>query len=136
MLNKRDIRQFVAYFFVGGVSAIVEWICFFFLSLFEINYFLSTCFSFLFSTTTNFFLGRRWAFKSQDYQRKKTTEGFLVFIVSGIGLLLNLLLMYMFVNWLKVETPIYKTFCKILCTGIVFIWNFLIRKFFIYKNNY
>ena len=135
LLNKANIRQFISYFFVGGVAAIVEWVMFFiFANVLQINYFVSTVIAFIFSTTANWILGRITTFKDNNtYKDKKAKEAFLVFIVSAIGLLFNLILMYLFVTVMGFDSSLGKTLSKIAATGIVFIWNFLIRKLVIYK---
>lgn len=135
LLNKANIKQFISYFFVGGVAAIVEWVMFFiFANVLQINYFVSTVIAFIFSTTANWILGRITTFKDNNtYKDKKAKEAFLVFVVSAIGLLFNLILMYLFVTVMGFDSSLGKTLSKIAATGIVFIWNFLIRKFVIYK---
>ena len=135
LLNKANIKQFISYFFVGGVAAIVEWVMFFiFANVLQINYFVSTVIAFIFSTTANWILGRITTFKDNTtYKDKKAKEAFLVFIVSAIGLLFNLILMYLFVTVMGFDSSLGKTLSKIAATGIVFIWNFLIRKLVIYK---
>lgn len=135
LLNKANIKQFISYFFVGGVAAIVEWVMFFiFANVLQINYFVSTVIAFIFSTTANWILGRITIFKDNNtYKDKKAKEAFLVFIVSAIGLLFNLILMYLFVTVMGFDSSLGKTLSKIAATGIVFIWNFLIRKLVIYK---
>ena len=135
LLNKANIKQFISYFFVGGVAAIVEWVMFFiFANVLQINYFVSTVIAFIFSTTANWILGRVTTFKDNNtYKDKKAKEAFLVFVVSAIGLLFNLILMYLFVTVMGFDSSLGKTLSKIAATGIVFIWNFLIRKLVIYK---
>lgn len=135
-LQSNTVKQFLSYFCVGGVSAIVEWVLFVLLAnLLKIDYLVATCLAFVFSTTTNWFLGRRWTFKSNNkYTGKEIIEIELIFLVSGIGLLFNLGLMYLFVSVLRMDTPVLKAISKIISTGIVFIWNFLIRKLVIYRN--
>lgn len=135
LLNKANIKQFISYFFVGGVAAIVEWVMFFiFANVLQIYYFVSTVIAFIFSTTANWILGRITTFKDNNtYKDKKAKEAFLVFIVSAIGLLFNLILMYLFVTVMGFDSSLGKTLSKIAATGIVFIWNFLIRKLVIYK---
>ena len=135
LLNKANIKQFISYFFVGGVAAIVEWVMFFiFANVLQINYFVSTVIAFIFSTTANWILGRITTFKDNNtYKVKKAKEAFLVFVVSAIGLLFNLILMYLFVTVMGFDSSLGKTLSKIAATGIVFIWNFLIRKLVIYK---
>ena len=133
LLNKANIKQFISYFFVGGVAAIVEWVMFFiFANVLQINYFVSTVIAFIFSTTANWILGRITTFKDNNtYKDKKAKEAFLVFVVSAIGLLF--ILMYLFVTVMGFDSSLGKTLSKIAATGIVFIWNFLIRKLVIYK---
>ena len=135
LLNKANIKQFISYFFVGGVAAIVEWVMFFiFANVLQINYFVSTVIAFIFSTTANWILGRITTFKDNNtYKDKKAKEAFLVFVVSAIGLLFNLILTYLFVTVMGFDSSLGKTLSKIAATGIVFIWNFLIRKLVIYK---
>jgi len=128
-------KQALSYFFVGGISAIVEWIMFtIFLNLMGMHYLLSTCLAFILSTTTNWYLGRHWTFKNNlKYAEKKTREILLIFLVSAIGLVFNVMLMYLFVDVLGFSTNFQKTLGKIAATGIVFIWNFLIRRLVVYK---
>ncbi|MBP3703879.1 MAG: GtrA family protein, partial [Lachnospiraceae bacterium] len=90
---------------------------------------LATVCAFICSTSVNWILGRITTFKEKKYE-KKGREAFLVFLVSGIGLLFNLFLMFIFVDKLH----LYGLFSKVMATGIVFIWNFLSRKFMIYKE--
>ena len=134
MFSSKGVRQFFSYFGVGGVSALVEWTVFSALEyLFDLPYLLATVMAFLVSTSTNWFLGRKYTFKDSGYKGKKITEIVLVFLVSAIGLIFNLALMYMFVSVLKMDTNLLKSVAKILSTGIVFIWNFLSRKLWIYR---
>ena len=119
LLNKANIKQFISYFFVGGVAAIVEWVMFFiFANVLQINYFVSTVIAFIFSTTANWILGRITTFKDNNtYKDKKAKEAFLVFVVSAIGLLFNLILMYLFVTVMGFDSSLGKTLSKIAATG-------------------
>lgn len=134
-LSKDNIKQFISYFFVGGVAAIVEWVMFFiFANVLNVHYFVSTVIAFIFSTTANWILGRITTFKDNtSYKDKKAKEAVLIFVVSAIGLVFNLILMYLFVTVMGFDSSLGKTLSKIAATGIVFIWNFLIRKLVIYK---
>lgn len=135
LLDFPFVRQFLSYFMVGGIAAIVEWVCFaLFENLLNINYIAATCLAFIFSTSANWLLGRLWTFKeSKAYIGKRAKEMALVFAVSAAGLLLNMGLMYLFVSVLGLDTALLKIIDKIVATGIVFFWNFLIRKYVIYK---
>lgn len=129
-----SIKQFISYFFVGGISALVEWGTFSLFNMMRIHYLLATVLSFCFSTTTNWFLGRKMTFKDSAYESKRMKELLLVFFASAIGLVFNLGLMYLFVNILGMNTDLLKLIAKVMATGIVFVWNFLSRKYAIYKK--
>lgn len=134
IFSSKSMRQFFSYFGVGGISALVEWTVFSALEyLLDLPYLLATVMAFFVSTATNWFLGRKFTFKDSGYKGKKLTEIVLVFFVSAIGLVFNLALMYMFVSVLKMNTNLLKSVAKVLSTGIVFIWNFLSRKLWIYR---
>ena len=134
LLTAKNIRQFLSYFGVGGVAAIVEWMSFFLLDRIGIPYLTATIMAFIIATFVNWFLGKTFTFKESTYKDKRTKEIFLVFLVSAIGLGFNLLLMYFFVDIIGMNEGLLKTGAKILATGIVFIWNFLSRKKWIYRD--
>lgn len=134
-LTGAEIKQFISYFIVGGVSAIVEWVSFFLLGRFlNMPYLPATALAFVVSTTTNWFLGRTFTFKNSKLGKKKGKEFVQVFGVSAIGLLGNLFLMFLFVTVIGMKTEFLKTLAKIISTGIVFIWNYLARKLWIYRQ--
>jgi putative flippase GtrA len=122
ILSKEFIKQFISYFCVGGIAAIVEWVIFFiFSSIWNIPYLISTVFAFIFSTTVNWFLGKIITFKdSNNYKDKAGKEIFIIFFVSAIGLIFNLILMFLFVTVIGLNSDILMTFSKIMATGIVF----------------
>ncbi len=131
----KSIKQFFSYFFVGGMAALVEWGMFFiFSNLLHIYYQGATILAFLFSTMTNWWLGRNITFKDSAYQSQKRKELILIFAVSAIGLFLNMILMYVWVSLLGMNTDFKKMIGKIAATGIVFFWNFFIRKYVVYKE--
>ena len=137
VLSKEFIKQFFSYFCVGGIAALVEWgMYFLFDSILHFHYILATVLAFVFSTTVNWFLGRVMTFRnSKKYTGKAAKEISLIFIVSAIGLLLNMVLMWLFIDGLHLDTGSLKLVSKIMATGLVFIWNFLIRKLVIYKEH-
>ena len=134
--KKPIIRQLLSYVCVGGAAAIVEWVMFtLFSNVLNFHYILATALAFIFSTFVNWLLGRIWTFReSRTYEHKRAKELILVFAVSAVGLLFNMLLMYLFVTVIGLNTPLLKTVSKIIATGIVFFWNFLIRRFVIYRQ--
>ena len=132
LLDKNSgLFQLISYVFVSGEAAVVEWIAFYIInSLLKISPIPATALAFIFSTFTNWVLGRTITFKEQVKDTFWLIDLIKVYGVSAVGLLWNLLLMYLFtgvLNWWPLGS-------KILATGIVFIWNFLIRKLWIYRK--
>ena len=121
-------KEFLLYLLVGAISTMIEWIFFYVLnSILNINYLLATSFAFIFSTFANWFLGRLLIFKSKNLYLLK--EILKIYFVSLIGLCLNLVVMFFAIEKFNVK----NIFAKILATSIVFVWNFCIRKYVIYK---
>ncbi len=134
IFSSENIKQFLSYFGVGGVAAIVEWLTFFLMDRIGVPYLLATIIAFIVATLVNWFLGRTFTFKNSAYKDDKAKEIFLVFFVSAIGLGFNLILMYLFVDVIGMNEGLLKTGAKVLSTGIVFVWNYLSRKIWIYKD--
>ena len=133
-----EFIKLVLYLFVGGTAALVEW-CLFYIFL---HYLLAglglgitslsmlcTSLAFCLSTLYHYFLGNVLVFDSGSrYDRGK--ELTLVFAVSIMGLVFNLLLMYIFVSLLGWEPML----SKVLTSCIVVVWNYLSRKKWIFRS--
>ena len=124
---KENIRQFVLYLIVGGIATIVEWVIFYILNKFgHVHYMGATALAFVVSTFANWLFGRLLLFQERENVWKELLK---IYATSIIGLILNLLLM-----WLAVEIfTLPEMLSKMIATAIVFLWNFFIRKFVIYK---
>ena len=122
------VKQLFLYLIVGGGAALVEWFFFYiFIKEVRLNYIIATSLAFIFSTFANWALGRLLLFKSNQNITKELVK---IYLTSIAGLLMNLFIMWIAVDWLALG----QMFSKILATGIVFFWNFLIRKRVIYKS--
>jgi len=124
---KKEAKKFISYFIVGGLSAIVEWVCFAIFNKFMV-YLLATIISFCFSTTFNYVLGKKMTFR--NYEKKKS-DLVAVFTVSAIGLVLNIIFMYLMIDTFSFK---YEFIAKVISTGLVFMWNYISRRLFIYKK--
>lgn len=135
LLSKSAVRQFMAYFCVGGISSVVEWVLFsVFANLFDIQYLLATVCAVIFSTLTNWLLGRWFVFKQNErFASKPVQEAAIIFVVAFIGLLFNLALMWLFVDVFGLDSGFLKVCSKMAATAIVFVYNFLVRKLVIYR---
>ncbi len=125
------IKQFMSYLIVGGSAALVEWAMFGLLNeILCIGWAPAVIISFVLALAVNYILGRCITFKKSAEHCNAKSDLLPVVVVSLIGLLLNLLLMAIFVELFGVAEMI----SKVICTGLVLIWNFMGRRVFIYNK--
>ena len=116
----------VAYVFVAGASALVEWSTFFALTN-SLGVFQSAIIAFFVATVANYVLSRSVAFKSK---RTVWKEIGLLFALSAIAFLFNLgsfALTYMFFD-------VHPVMAKMLGTCVGFSMNYAFRQFVIFKE--
>ncbi len=133
-----EAAKIVLYLFTGGTAALLEWLCFYLLwqflfmrlpLAFAAQIMLATAAAFVVSTLYHYWLGNILVFDSGSrYGRTRELE--LVFLVSIVGLGLNLALMYIFTGPLRwAPLP-----AKICASCIVVAWNYLSRKKWIFRS--
>lgn len=129
MNAKNNLKELFLYLIVGGIATLAEWGIFrLFDSALSVHYTLSTVIAYLLSTFVNWAAGRLLVFREshQPFWR----EILKIYLAAIAGLLMNLAIMFICVDLLRMD----EMLSKILATGIVFLFNFLIRKLYIYKN--
>ena len=136
--TNNEFIKVILYLFVGGTAALVEWglfYLFFYYLLAGLGLsvdtltMVSTALAFGLSTLYHYFLGNILVFDSGS-KYDKSKELSLVFLVSIMGLVFNLILMYIFVGVLAWQ----PMFAKVLTSCIVVVWNYLSRKKWIFKS--
>ena len=127
-MKKSDIKDFMLYLVVGGIATVTEWIFFFVFNKCSMHYALATTIAYILSTFVNWLAGRILVFKESNQTILKEIIG--IYVTGVVGLLLNLLIMWVAVDVINMN----KMISKIGATGIVFMYNFLVRKLLIYKK--
>ena len=136
--TNNEFIKVILYLFVGGTAALVEWGLFYLFFYYLLVGFglsvdtltmVATALAFGLSTLYHYFLGNILVFDSGS-KYDKSKELSLVFLVSIMGLLFNLVLMYIFVGLLAWQ----PMFAKVLTSCIVVVWNYLSRKKWIFKS--
>ena len=136
--TNNEFIKVILYLFVGGTAALGEWglfYLFFYYLLAGLGLsvdtltMVATALAFGLSTLYHYFLGNILVFDSGS-KYDKSKELSLVFLVSIMGLLFNLVLMYIFVGLLAWQ----PMFAKVLTSCIVVVWNYLSRKKWIFKS--
>ncbi len=122
--------RFIKYFFVGGIAALIDWVLFFILIKgFHIPWYFSAIISFTFATLANYVLSINHVFESGVRFQKKQ-EMALVFLVSLVGLGINQAILWLLISVAKTHLLL----SKISATGVVFLWNYMIRHKFVFKE--
>ena len=130
IVANRPYLQIIGYLFVGGTAALTDWFFYWvFINRFGLHYILASFISFTIATFVNYFLSVKWVFKSGK-RFGKTAEIGLVFLVSSVGLLVNQLCLALLIEILDANFMV----AKVMATGVVFFWNFLIRKHLIFNK--
>lgn len=118
--------QLFRYTFVGGIAFVVDFGLLFLLTAYAgLHYQWSAAISFIAGLAVNYMISITWVFNADEGSRNRLYE-FLMFAVVGvIGLGLNALIIYVFTELVGV----YYLISKIISTIIVFLWNFLGRRY-------
>ena len=120
----------LSYLIVGALATIVEWTFFYlFNNVCNLHYQVATVIAIVISTFSNWMFGRLLTFRNAE-KKSLIAEISKIYLVSIVGLLLNMFLMWIFVEKIDLTEMI----SKIIATCIVFSYNYSIRKFFIYKK--
>ena len=138
MINKLFIKktdnifiQLFRYTFVGGVAFIADFGSLYLLTdLADFYYLYSAVIAFIIGLIINYVLSILWVFKSSSVKNKSIE--FMIFAIIGlVGLGMNELII-----WFSTEQiNIYYLHSKLISTAIVYFWNFLARKYILYKGS-
>lgn len=115
----------------GGLAALSKLVAFLILfSVFHVYYLLSSGLAFALSVVVGFYLQKYFTF--EDKSVGETKKQALIFIfVSGLNLLVNVAVMYLFVGILGWDEII----SQILTIGIIACWNFFVYQKFVFRGN-
>ncbi|MCX7648798.1 MAG: GtrA family protein [Elusimicrobiales bacterium] len=124
----KTIIQFFKYILIGGSAFLIDYSLLWILTeRFNFFYLISSAISFISGLIFNYLLSVRWVFDKRKLKNKKLE--FLFFSLVGIaGLAINQLSIWFFTEKLK----IFYMYSKLLSSAIVLLWNFGVRKFFLF----
>lgn len=128
--EKYHLKSLFSYLIVGGGATIVEWLVFHLLNKrLQVHYLAATVIAIVISTFSNWLFGRLLTFRHAPKGNLWAEIG-KIYVISIAGLGLNLLLMWIMVGGLHWDSML----SKIAATGIVFMYNYLIRIKLVYKS--
>ena len=127
------VGQFLRYFVTGGLAFVVDFGAFALaLYYFDIHYLISNLIGLAAGNVVNYLLTVRWVFSTEKRKMEKYVflEVVVFVLISLLGMGLNELLMYVFVGILHIQEMVSKVVAAI----IVLLYNFLARKFILFKS--
>ncbi|MGE3319007.1 MAG: GtrA family protein [Candidatus Berkiella sp.] len=117
------------YILAGGSCAVLDISLFLMLRQhFEYHYLILATFSFVIATLANFILCNHFVFQFKQ-SHSSQRRFMLTYLVSGIGLCIHH--SFLFVTFECLALPIIIS--KIIAMGCAFGWNFLSRKYLVFK---
>ncbi len=129
-MNKKITREIFLYVFFGALTTLINIVAYSLLYYnFSVSNTLSTIIAWMLSVIFAYVTNRIWVFESESKDKiKEAGEFFLARISTG---LLDLLVMYIFVELLCFEGGI----IKIISNVIVIVLNYLLSKLFVFKKS-
>jgi putative flippase GtrA len=120
----------VVYLFIGGVSAVINWIVFYMCNAWlQWHYIMAALGAFVVATGVNFILSERVGFISGG--RSKARIMFGVYVVSTAGLFVDIAVLALLFSVLNVNIMA----AKVVGTAAAFVVNFGGRQFFVFVRH-
>ncbi len=128
IIKQKLILQFILYCFVGGFSSIIDVGGFYFFTNIGLHIYFSSFLSFSLATIFNYFLSYKIAFLRIPGSRFNEISK--VIIISVCGLIINMLIFFIFVKFFHFNTIL----AKIIAIPFVLFWNFAGRRYFVFSR--
>lgn len=128
----KKYSEIISYLIVGAlttmVSIIVYWI---FTKLFQVNYMISNIISWIMSVSFAYITNKKFVFKSKcDNKKDVLIEIYQFFKYRLFSLIIDVLLMYVFVEVFSIDDMI----SKIIVQVIIIALNYIFSKLFVFKK--
>jgi len=115
------------FFILGIFSTLIDYIIYSIMIFFNINYILAVCSGYFIGFLFNFYFGRKHVFEEIKI-KNPFYEFAAVFIISVIGVVLNILIVYVLKNFFDVNYYL----GRVVAIGVVFFFNYFSRKGIVY----
>jgi len=126
----RWLSEFLKYFVAGGLAFVFDFSVLMLLyRIFHVHYLIAAAIGLLFGFTITYVLSIKWVFRNRSVSDQRS-EVSIFFVIGMVGFVLSELIMWIGVDILLFTVPM----TKLIATGIVFVWNFLIRKILLFRS--
>lgn len=125
-------KEVINYLIVGGLTTIVSIVIYYiFTKVFHVNYMISNAISWVGSVLFAYITNKKFVFMSKcDTKIEVIKEIYQFFKYRIISFVIDILLMYVFVELINIDDMISKVIVQI----IVIILNYVFSKLFVFKN--
>ena len=124
------LGQLFRYGIVGGIAFVVDYGTLLFLTeVCHVHYLLSAGIAFVLGLVCNYVLSTRFVF-GESRLKSQWAEFTAFLIIGAVGLVLNEIILYVCQDLIGIHYML----GKIISTVIVFFWNFLARRFLLFKS--
>ena len=129
-MNKGVIKEFIEYSIVGGTCTLIDIATLYLLTTVGgVHYLISSSLSFSFGVILNWVICSHFIFSFHRVSRRR--EEFLCYVlISLVGLLLNVVLMWFFTETCRT----WYMLSKLLSAAITLFYNFLARKLLLHTR--
>ena len=128
--TKNGYLQFFRYLFVGGIATVVDWgVLLALTELVGIHEMISAAFGFVAGLATNYLLSKLLVFRANEANARGVLEflGYALIGLMGLGITELLL-------WIGAGFSLHYMVLKAIATVVVLAWNYLARRFWLYKK--
>lgn len=125
-LNK--LLQFIKFGLVGGLNTVISLVIYYLLVYLGVHYIASTIAGYVLSSAAGYMLNKIWVFKAKEIRTASSLVKY--YVVYGSSLILNMGLMYLWVDILSVSDKIAPLLT--MCFTVPF--NFIFSKLWIFRT--
>lgn len=125
-------REAISYIFFGVLTTIVNYCVYFLFTVnFQTNYFIANIVSWIISVVFAYITNKFFVFNLTTLKLLEILKELIYFISTRIiSLIIEILILYLFVDLIGISDAIVKLFAGI----IVIIFNYFFSKFFVFKS--
>jgi len=123
------MTQISRFFFVGGLATLVDYLIFSMAVFLHVHYSLAIILGYLVGFIVHFTMSKKHVFLSGSKINHPLAELFSVFLIALSGLLLNIVIVWIFHNFFNLLDVFSSRLVAII---LVFFWSYFARKLFVY----
>ncbi len=127
--SKVRIIQLIRFVIAGGTTASLDFFMYWLMvSVLGWHYILAVTISFIVASSINYYISIKWVFFNGRF-KNQLSEFLLFLFYTTLGLLLNYLILNIGVKYFGIN----KLYVRALSIVVVTIFNFVTKKFFVFK---